>query len=88
MRDRCPVAFPGGGRWLRDQYTPIEGSVVAYLDSVPIPTDQIEVDRASDLTVVNLPDSSSPASDGSRLLVVSMATPELPTAFSLLIDQG
>ena len=64
--------------------TPVEGSVVAYLDSVPIPSGQITVDWTTDSTTISIP--PGPGDGAPRLLVVSMSTPELPTVLALLVE--
>lgn len=63
--------------------SPVEGSAVAYLESTRLPDAAITVDREAngDWTVVSVP----PSAEGPRLLIVSMATPELSTAYSVII---
>lgn len=61
--------------------SPVEGGAVVYLDSTRLSDAAVAVDPNQASTAISLPTSS----DGPRLLIVSMATPELPTAYSFVI---
>ena len=59
--------------------SPVEGFAVAYLESTQLPEDAITIDQ--DRTAITLPATS----DRPELLIVSLATPELATAYSLIL---
>jgi hypothetical protein len=58
----------------------VEGFAVAYLESTRLSDDTITIDGHR--TVISIPSGTA----GRELLIVSMATPELPTAYSLVLD--
>lgn len=60
---------------------PVEGGAIAYLESTRLPDAAVAVDPNQASTAITLPTPG----DGPRLLIVSMATPELPTAHSFLV---
>lgn len=62
-------------------YGPTEGGIVAYLSNRPIDQHLIEVTEAHTV-IVRLPEGEP---SGVETLVVSMATPELPTALAVLV---
>ncbi len=68
------VVIPGG---------PTEGGVIAYLNGELLPSDFVDFRHESGVTAIEVPPDS--VATERRLLVVSVATPELPTAFSVLV---
>ena len=61
--------------------SPVEGFAVAYLESIRLPDDAITIDLVLDRTVITVPSRSA----GPELLIVSLATPEFPTAYSVVL---
>lgn len=61
---------------------PVEGFAVAYLWSTQLPDEAIAVNPNGGTTTIDIPPSTE---DHPRLLIVSMATPELSTADSVLL---
>lgn len=64
---------------------PVEGDLVAYLSGEVVDSESVAIDPETGSVIITLADSSE---GGDRaVLILSMATPELPTAMSVLLPE-
>lgn len=62
---------------------PVEGDVLVYLDGEPIDPESVDIDPEEGTLTITLPGSRGGTDPA--ILIVSAATPELPTALSILL---